>query len=424
MRPAPYWFTKISRPTLTFFRSLLINVTNYVDDWLFSENIKQVHELVKFLQLIFSSLGWILNNKSILDPCEELVYLGLIIDAENFEFRAPQHKIDRVKSIILRLTQKSRTGQPVQLSDLRSVSGYCVSLSLAIPPIMLWVGLINQIAPLNFTKSVTHTKTSKNQTISLEKILTLLDTHNGNPIIAQTPSPNSTFFLDAGEVGCGVHENGVTVLSEPLPSSVVGLSSTYRELFTVLRLLLTVGMARRNSTFLLIFDSDNARLGINSFGSNTPNTNNLLLTIWDTATTFNIKLTADWICREKNTLADQLSKIWDRQWELTSHARTAARSLNPTFTIHIATPKFTKTGSLLACLSQRLIIIHPIWRSQSWWPLLQSLSYKSVRLGTFVDTFHHHTGSEPPAWEFSATLLRPSNKSLHTQATQVQTENA
>ena len=59
---------------LTFFRSLLINVTNYVDDWLFSENIKQVHELVKFLQLIFSSLGWILNNKSILEPCEELVY--------------------------------------------------------------------------------------------------------------------------------------------------------------------------------------------------------------------------------------------------------------------------------------------------------------------------------------------------------------
>ena len=216
MGPAPFWFTKISRPMLGFFRTLLINVTNYVDDWLFSERIEKVHELVEFVMTIFSSLGWVVNDKSVLKPSDHLIYLGLIVDAENFMFKAPQHKIDRVKAVITRLTLKSRAGEPIELADLRSVSGYCVSLSLALPPIMLWVRLMNELAPLNFGKHDTHTSLDPESIRLLEQLPILLDTRNGHPIVQQPIQPDFSFHLDAGEMGCGVHEAGNIILTEAL----------------------------------------------------------------------------------------------------------------------------------------------------------------------------------------------------------------
>ena len=192
-----------------------------------------------------------------------------------------------------------------------------------------------------------------------------------------------------------------------MPSNIIGKSPTYRELYTVLRLLAVCENSRENSTLQLYFDSLNAKLGINNFGSNTPEVNRLLLHIWLTSASLNISLTASWVSRTQNLLADSLSKVWDRKWQLTDHANTTARSLNRDPRMEILTPKFTKIGPLLVSLKKRTIVIHPVWRSQSWWPLLHNLSRKSISLGSFSNTFLYTTGNEPPAWEFRATLLQP-----------------
>ena len=139
--------------------------------------------------------------------------------------------------------------------------------------------------------------------------------------------------LNFGEMGCGVHEAGNIILTEALPSNIIGKSSTYRELYTVLKLLAVCENSRENSTLQLYFDSLNAKLGINNFGSNTPEVNRLLLHIWLTSASLNISLTASWVSRTQNLLADSLSKVWDRRWQLTDHAITTARSLSPSMEI-------------------------------------------------------------------------------------------
>ena len=94
--PAPFWFTKINRPTLAFFRILLIAVINYIDDWLFSENMSKAQSLVSFTQHIFSLLGWLLNEKCRLIPADIALFLGLLVDTEHHTFVAPDYKLARV----------------------------------------------------------------------------------------------------------------------------------------------------------------------------------------------------------------------------------------------------------------------------------------------------------------------------------------
>ena len=81
---------------------------------------------------------------------------------------------------------------------------------------MLWVRLMNELAPLNFGKHDTHTSLDPESIRLLEQLPILLDTRNGHPIVQQPIQPDFSFHLDAGEMGCGVHEAGNIILTEAL----------------------------------------------------------------------------------------------------------------------------------------------------------------------------------------------------------------
>jgi hypothetical protein len=400
--PAPFWFTKVNRPVLAFFRTLLISVVNYIDDFLFSESVEKVDELLLFVLHIFTLLGWLINSKSVLIPTEVLLFLGLLIDTELFKFLVPEQKLLRVESFIRRITEKARNKEPVDVTDIRSITGFCVSLSLAVPPIMLWVRLCHFMAPESLTSP---TKILSEQEItSLEQIPAVLRKNNGNPIVPSDRAADFTFFLDAGEIGIGAVLDNTAILTEPLPAKYIGKSSTFRELFTAVRLLNVVGKDNKGKKFHLKFDSFNAVRNIFNYGANQPANNKLVLQLWRLQQQFDIELFCEWIPRKINMAADAASKFWDQIWHLSAATLAAARKVGG-FRCEVLSPKFTRIGPALTSVTQRTVIIHPIWVSQSWWPLLQKMKRKTVYIGSFTDTFTNTPSRTLPPWEFAATLV-------------------
>jgi hypothetical protein len=338
--PGPFWFTKINRPALAFFRVLLVNVVNYIDDWLFGEEHLKIASLIEFAKGVFGLLGWLLNEKCNFEPSDYLVFLGMIIDAENLEFRSPDYKILRVAALFERLIQQARQGNKVSLDDIRSVTGYCVSLSLATPPIMFWVRQLNKIAPIAMGKGFV--PISNDQMDLMLEIPVVLSAHNGSPMLPSDEKADFTFMMDAGEMGGGVNLDGVPFMDFPLPADVIGRSSTFRELFVAVKAIETLSdrgdFKDMNVEFVL--DSSNAVSDFKKFGSNTDELNLLTKSLWQLSTKAGIRLTLRWVSRKDNKMADEQSKMWARQWTLSNVAVNAVRS-NLSSKMSISAPKFT-----------------------------------------------------------------------------------
>ena len=111
LKPATFWFTKINFPAVRFFRTLLISLLSYIDDWLFADNAKKILELLAFALFIIQSLGWSLNEKCHLSPTTSILALGMLIDSECQQFRMPLAKMARVKTLLrgLRLRPSEQT---------------------------------------------------------------------------------------------------------------------------------------------------------------------------------------------------------------------------------------------------------------------------------------------------------------------------
>jgi hypothetical protein len=127
--------------------------------------------------------------------------------------------------------------------------------------------------------------------------------------------------------------------------------------------------------------------------------------VWKLCKQSNFVLDCDWISRRFNVLADEQSKVWDRLWVVNPGAMSLAKTLSRW--LQVFTPKFTRIGMFLTSLRQRCILIFPVWKSQSWWPLLQKQCVKSIVLGNFQNTFEVNLGYNPPDWEFKAAIVKP-----------------
>jgi hypothetical protein len=97
--------------------------------------------------------------------------------------------------------------------------------------------------------------------------------------------------------------------------------------------------------------------------------------------------------REENTQADRLSKALDRDWTLGEEAyqaivsrwgqveplnrETLAYSAGQPKRLILATPKFGQIMTTIQIAEQftlPIVIVHPVWQAQVWWPRLASES--------------------------------------------------
>jgi hypothetical protein len=224
---APWVFTTINKPSLAFFCALLLKVTNFIDDWLTAANAAAPRRTIEFVAWVLARLGWSLSTKKcVLDPVRVILYLGMLIDSDEYEFRVPRPKLDRARVLLRVMLERAHAGNHISSRDIRKLTGRALSFSLAIPAVRVWTGSLYASLPLVGGGPVVCGRDEIEELEMLDYCMTHL---NGNPIKRREFS--DTVKLDAGETGAGGHlVGGDLEFSQALEVALIGTSSTRREM--------------------------------------------------------------------------------------------------------------------------------------------------------------------------------------------------
>lgn len=131
LSPAPYIFTRITKPVAALARGKGIRLKMYLDDWL---NLNQCQEgCLKDTQKVITlsqSLGFnIKPEKSDLVPKTTFKYLGMTFDSVAYTVKPNEDRIESLKSLLKALRLKKKTN----LRTLLSVLGKMESMALLLP---------------------------------------------------------------------------------------------------------------------------------------------------------------------------------------------------------------------------------------------------------------------------------------------------
>jgi hypothetical protein len=90
---------------------------------------------------LFVSLGYFLNiAKSVLEPVQSLVFLGMIIDTEKMSFFLTEKRKEKLKNVRQMILQSKK----VPVAVIQKFTGLCISMCLAIPGAKLYTSVCNQ----------------------------------------------------------------------------------------------------------------------------------------------------------------------------------------------------------------------------------------------------------------------------------------
>ena len=114
--------------------------TDCIDDFLLLAPSKeeasiQAHLMTMSLQVLGFSVN---NEKSILTPCQEIEFLGVVIQSHSPALHLSQHKLQVLKSRAQQLLKKDATHQTIIARDLAQFIGTANAAALAIPPAPLF----------------------------------------------------------------------------------------------------------------------------------------------------------------------------------------------------------------------------------------------------------------------------------------------
>jgi hypothetical protein len=403
---APWVFTKINKPSLAFFRVLLLRLTNFIDDWLTAADGKGPRETIDFVVWVLRLLGWTLNNgKCVLDPVKVILYLGMLIDSDNYEYRVPGPKLDRARALLRLMLERALAGRHVDSADIRKLTGLTLSFVLAIPAVRVWTRSLYSILPREGDGLVL---CAEDQIEELRMLDFCMSQQNGNPIKRRDFS--DTIKLDAGETGAGGHVVGGDLqYSGPLHYLLIGTSSTRREMVGFKMFLVERGETLAHKRVRFVFDSAASVCIMLKGGSPVPSLTRLTKDITLLLLKWHITAVYEWTPRENNVEADRLSKRWDQSWALTEAAMTRVRQRFPG--VRVSLKRFNTISNFLETRKKvREVLIVPFWPSQRWWPLLMEYSRGLLWLGQADSLFQPSWVWDPvqvgrPVWRVGACLL-------------------
>ena len=112
---APYVFIKITRPIVAWLRQLGVRLIAYIDDFLLLAPSKEEASIQAHLMtMLLQALGFSVNKeKSILTACQEIEFLGVMIQSHSPALHLPQSKLQVFKSRAQQLLNKNATHQTI-----------------------------------------------------------------------------------------------------------------------------------------------------------------------------------------------------------------------------------------------------------------------------------------------------------------------
>lgn len=146
--PACYIYQSLSLVVSAALRRLLrLNVIAYIDDFGFSlggDVPLELRQRVRWIVLAVMYLAgfFVSEKKSQLLFTRELRLLGLIVDSSLERFRIPLDKLDKFQLLrreVLECTRGDKCVRPVDIRLLQQLTGKAESMSLAVPPVSIFL---------------------------------------------------------------------------------------------------------------------------------------------------------------------------------------------------------------------------------------------------------------------------------------------
>jgi hypothetical protein len=348
LAPAPRIFTKIMRPMMAFFRSLGVRVLGMIDDYLWADKPDGILGLRDAVRLVLPQLGWSFNEKCEWTPADEALMLGMLVNAKEFEVRAPEKKVKATLADIKALLRKARGENlwPVLIKEVQQVTGRLMSMALAYQNVRVFTrSLYIDIARAleeDEGRMVRGERKSYRLTagLSLGSVEELefweqrLRTHNGQTITSREMQVQVNVWSDASDVGWGGEAAGqevgvrqaaadVPLPERPveqmvygeLPRQEIGQSSTRRELVALLRVtsdpkILPLIKGKR---IRVIMDSNPALRNLIKGGGPVPALCEAVKQWAQFCEQHQIQAVYEWVQRSGNWRADKASKLIQEQ---------------------------------------------------------------------------------------------------------------
>ena len=412
---APRVFTKLLKPVLSVLRQRGIRLIAYLDDFLIMAESKQLALQHAATTLnILEGLGFVTNyQKSLLIPSQQIEFLGYMVNSVSMSLSLPKDKLKKVQNHC----QKHLDNPVTTVRELSKVLGLLSSSIQAVFPAPLHYRYLQQAKNSVLKKQNSYEALIFLNSDALEEVRwwrNNLVAWNGRAPLHQ--STDLTIETDASLKGWGAHCQGI---------STGGRWSRQESPYHIncLELLagsLAVQCFTKNlakAKVLLLMDNVTAVTYISKMGgTHSPILSLLAKNLWDWCLSHSVLIKAQYIPGIQNVQADRESRIfldssdWKlhpaifnliyRRWgplnidlfascltfqldQYVSWRPDPSAVHTDAFTLDWATfrgnafPPFSVTGRCLQLVqSQRvehLVIVTPVWPTQTWYPLLLTL---------------------------------------------------
>lgn len=412
---APYVFTKILKPIVSYLRKQNILISIYLDDILcINDDYQTCCKNIQIICDLLESLGFVINReKSCLTPSKQCKYLGFIVDSQLMSLSLPIEKTIKLKQTISVFKCKKQC----KIREFAQLLGLLNSACPAVKYGLLYTKLLERERFLALHSNNDNydavMKIPETLYPDLDWWLNKLGTSD-NPIRQQNYVVE--LFSDASQSGWGAvgNNNKVsgswTVEEQKCHINYLELKAAFFGLKCLAKNLL-------NCEILLRIDNTTAISYINRMGGiQYPHLNSIAREIWQWCETRNVFVFASYINTKDNIEADYESRKSNIEWELSHSAFQeivinfgqpdidlfASRSNNKCDTFiswkqdpdAIAVDAFTVKWSqyffyafppfsIILKVLQKIkndqavgVLVVPYWTTQPWFPLFSSMLIK------------------------------------------------
>lgn len=411
---APFVFTKVLRPVVTYLRKLNIRCVIYLDDLLIlGSSFEECQKNMRTAVDLFTFLGFIVNEgKSNLILQRKCKFLGMIINTQDWQIELPGEKRIKIKSLVLSFMNKNKC----KIRDLAQLVGFLVAACPAVEYSWMNYKELERVKylALNFHDG------NYEKTIKLpHSILEDLKWWYNHVMIYNSPIRSFQYireiFSDSSKSGWGAYCN--LEMTHGFWTEIEGQKHiNYLELLAAFLGLKCFAAELHTCQVLLRIDNTTAIAYINKQGGiQFPELNAIAKDIWRWCEMRKIWVFAEYISSKDNVEADAGSRITnlDTEWELSDFAidkivsnfgipeidlfatrcntktkkycswqrdpeawTINAFTLNWNNIFWYAFPPFALLPRILKKIQDektRGIIVAPLWNSQSWFPTFESL---------------------------------------------------
>ena len=318
---APWVFTKISKPAVSFLRNLGWMSVVYLDDWwLVAKSWQLCKENVRATRELLESLGFIVNTeKSKLDPSKICKFLGFMLNSTSMTLELPLEKREKIRSLVTKVKN-------TKSCSIREFSQFIGNITAACPAVNYgWF----HSKPFERQRYLALLKSGGNYEATMRLSSTLIREFNWWEInISSTKNPirqshyKLTIFSDASLTGWGA-SCGDRVAFGQWSAAERTLHINCLELLAAFNGLKSFASNMTQSEILLKIDNSTAIAYLNKMGGTKYQyLNRVAYDVWSWCEQRQLWLFATYIPSKENTEADLASRVIniDTEWELADWA--------------------------------------------------------------------------------------------------------